>query len=288
MKTENSILMAGNKVCYAEYGDPDGIPVFFFHGWPGSRLQGEIAHEVSQRLGIHLITPDRPGMGQSDYNPERKILDWPDIVVYLADKLGWNHFNVLGLSGGTPYTLACTYKLPDRIEKAGICSAVPHYDWLRKHESAIWYLRRLILMEDNTPGALYPWLNFMKSYISLFSSGGFLKPASLILKGKDKELLKDKRLVERAAASIREGFSDSPKGLWYDLKLLISDWEIEFANIEKPIQYWHGEKDTLCPLSELDTQLEKNSRFNLYSYREEGHYSLPVNRMEDILGYFTE
>ena len=39
MKTKNIIQLSdGNKLCYAEYGNPKGEPVFLFHGNPGSRL----------------------------------------------------------------------------------------------------------------------------------------------------------------------------------------------------------------------------------------------------------
>jgi len=31
-------LKDGRKFGYIEYGDPKGKPVFFFHGWPGSRF----------------------------------------------------------------------------------------------------------------------------------------------------------------------------------------------------------------------------------------------------------
>ena len=31
-------LSDGRRLSYREYGRPDGAPVFFFHGWPGSRL----------------------------------------------------------------------------------------------------------------------------------------------------------------------------------------------------------------------------------------------------------
>ena len=36
-RTDNTIqLKDGRTLGYAEYGDPKGKPIFFFHGWPGS------------------------------------------------------------------------------------------------------------------------------------------------------------------------------------------------------------------------------------------------------------
>jgi pimeloyl-ACP methyl ester carboxylesterase len=60
-------LRDGRKLSFAEYGDPAGRPVFFFHGFPGSRFDGEHAGRVSESIGVRLIAPERPGLGLSDY-----------------------------------------------------------------------------------------------------------------------------------------------------------------------------------------------------------------------------
>ena len=43
-------LRDGRQLAFAEYGDPAGWPVFFFHGWPGSRL--DFAPN-DDRLSVH-------------------------------------------------------------------------------------------------------------------------------------------------------------------------------------------------------------------------------------------
>ena len=35
-------LPDGRNLCYAEFGDPDGVPVMLIHGSPGHRLFGNI------------------------------------------------------------------------------------------------------------------------------------------------------------------------------------------------------------------------------------------------------
>jgi len=66
---------------YAEYGAAEGKPVFFFHGAPSSRLLAQPFHEPAIRLDVRLIAADRPGMGLSDFQAGRKMLDWPDDVI---------------------------------------------------------------------------------------------------------------------------------------------------------------------------------------------------------------
>lgn len=62
-KTNETLwLRDGRLLGYAEYGDLDGKPVFFFHGWPGSRLQARLqikwhhdsAFASSPQIGLGL------------------------------------------------------------------------------------------------------------------------------------------------------------------------------------------------------------------------------------------
>ena len=80
-------LKDGRKLAYAEYGALAGKPLFFFHGWPVSRLSGRIAKKAAKKLGIRIISPDRPGYGLSDFKKDRKLLDWAKDVLELADRL---------------------------------------------------------------------------------------------------------------------------------------------------------------------------------------------------------
>ena len=67
-------LRDGRILSYAEYGDPCGKPIFFFHGTPGSRYFRP-PDEITARLGVRLICVDRPGYGESTFQPGRRILD---------------------------------------------------------------------------------------------------------------------------------------------------------------------------------------------------------------------
>lgn len=129
MKTTNFITLSdGRRLYYAEHGDSKGKPLFFFHGWPGSRLRSSFYDSIAKKLHIRIISPDRPGYGLSDYQENRTLLDYPDDIVELADALRIKKFAVVGVSGGGPYTAVCAYKIPERITKAGIVvGAAPMY-----------------------------------------------------------------------------------------------------------------------------------------------------------------
>jgi pimeloyl-ACP methyl ester carboxylesterase len=83
MKITNFLTLPdGRRLAYAEYGDPNGHPVFYFHGTPSSRLEPLIlGDEAIAQSGLRVIAPDRPGVGQSDFQPNRGFSD-------SADKIG--------------------------------------------------------------------------------------------------------------------------------------------------------------------------------------------------------
>src|SRR5437016_366230 len=82
------MLRDGRRLAYGEYGESSGVAVFYFHGTPGSRIEGTIADQAAKRLGVRLIAIDRPGIGFSAFKPRRRLRDWPADVAELADALG--------------------------------------------------------------------------------------------------------------------------------------------------------------------------------------------------------
>ncbi len=90
-------LPDGRKLGYNEHGSPDGKPLFYFHGSPSSRLEANlyVSEDLLQSLGVRLIAVDRPGMGLSDFQPNRRLLDLPKDLLALADHLNLGRFSIL-------------------------------------------------------------------------------------------------------------------------------------------------------------------------------------------------
>jgi len=120
-------LKSGRKIAYYEYGDLSGKPIIFCHG-TGSHVHVMLLHEAAREHGYRIIVPDRPGVGLSDFYPQRKLLDGADDIALLADNLGIGKFGVMGISGGGPTVLACAYRLKDRLDFAvDLAGAAPLY-----------------------------------------------------------------------------------------------------------------------------------------------------------------
>src|ERR1700756_1202961 len=123
-------LPGGRLLGYDEYGVPDGNPIFYFHGSPSTRLEWLLFGNdaLANKLNIRVIVPDRPGLGRSEFHLGRRIGDWPEDVLALADNLKLTRFAVCGYSGGGPYAAACALKMPERLTRVGIVSGTAPFD----------------------------------------------------------------------------------------------------------------------------------------------------------------
>jgi len=108
----------GRHLAYEQWGDPGGFPVFSLHGTPGCRLNRYPDDDAIAATGARLITYDRPGYGQSDRGPGRRIVDCVDDVASIAAAAGIDRFAVTGGSGGGPHALAVAACLPERVVRA--------------------------------------------------------------------------------------------------------------------------------------------------------------------------
>jgi pimeloyl-ACP methyl ester carboxylesterase len=82
---DSHVTVLGRDLGWLELGQPDGTPVFAFHGTPRSRLQLTLDKTSIRDAGVRLVCPDRPGYGLSTFQPGRRLIDRPRDVAHLAD-----------------------------------------------------------------------------------------------------------------------------------------------------------------------------------------------------------
>src|ERR1044072_3552334 len=103
-------FQGGAVVAFQEYGDANGVPVIFCHGWPSSCTMAQLTDQPARELGLRIISPDRPGISGSSLQPDRKLADWPLLIEGVLDHLGIGEFRALAISGGAPYAYATAAK----------------------------------------------------------------------------------------------------------------------------------------------------------------------------------
>ncbi len=253
MKDYSIDLKDGRKIGIAEYGKPDEIPVMFFHGTPGSRLLYEGDDEVSMKLGVRLISLDRPGFGESTPKPNRTLLDWPDDVEEVADSLGLGRFSVIGVSGGGAYAAACAYKIPNRLYSVAlVSSATPFVNgkapqtMMRANKIAFFLSRKA------------PWLVKMsyKAQKKLLEEQPVkfmqhTKEGNKHLHEWDRQFLQTDEQVRSLMMHFGEAFKYSVDECANEPALLSKPWGFSFGDILAPVDIWHGEEDQMAPVVEM-------------------------------------
>src|SRR5213082_1819680 len=147
-RTDTVALSNGAVIARSEYGDPRGAPIFFCHGWPSSRTMAELAHDAASDLGVRIISPDRPGIRDSQFQPNRRLLDWPPLLNEIADRLRIERFRILAISGGAPYAYASAWMTPERVEKIAVVSGAPPLDQLDDLDGLLPIHRRMLMLRQ--------------------------------------------------------------------------------------------------------------------------------------------
>src|SRR2546423_10723245 len=155
-RTEMLVLPHGATIALSEYGDPAGAPVFFCHGWPSSRPMAELADDAARDLGVRIISPDRPGIRDSQFQADRRLIDWPPLLNEIADRFGIERFRMLAISGGAPYAYASAWMTPGRVEKIAVASGAPPLDGLNDHSGLLPIHRRMLALRARRPGLMKP------------------------------------------------------------------------------------------------------------------------------------
>lgn len=276
-------LPTGRRLAYVEYGDPAGMPVVYCHGYPSSRREALLLHEAAVWARARIIAPDRPGYGDSDALPERSIADWPQDVSALADHLGLRRFALLGVSGGGPYALACAWRIPERLSGiALICPLGPIYlepllngmNWAARVNLSMARHAPLLsqfIFGQFTMGLLAFWPESVEHLRTVDA------PES------DRIELEDPYTRRILNQSVKDAIRGVARGALQDLTLYTQDWGIPFADIQSPIQIWHGLDDGTVPVSHSRWYALHLPNTETRLLPEEGHFSLPLRHSGEIL-----
>jgi pimeloyl-ACP methyl ester carboxylesterase len=241
-------LPNGRRIGYADYGDPAGPLVFYFHGTPGSRIETGLLDAEISASGVRLVALERPGIGKSDYQPGRRILDWPADVACIADMLGYANsaFGVIGLSGGTPYALACVKRLPQRLTHVAIVSghappgAPVQYGGAERAMSFIVRRPRLGRVGLN-----------IADRRSHRRPEKFAEEIMSSWAPVDQELMQGNPAYRRTLMlTLQEATRCGTAGVQTDVTLLGSPWGYRLCDLPpSSVSIWHGECDTIAPIS---------------------------------------
>ncbi|MCT9934236.1 alpha/beta hydrolase [Planotetraspora sp. A-T 1434] len=247
--TDVLVAPDGRRLAVQQQGEPDGHPVFLLHGTPGSRVGPSPRPTVLYRLGIRLISFDRPGYGLSDRLPGRSVADVAADVAAIADGLGIARFAVVGRSGGAPHALACAALLPQRLTRvAALVGLAPRgaegLDWFdgMAHSNVVEYTMALAGHRA------------VASRLATAAAQIRADPASKVVglsqqvPESDRRVVTDHGIRRMLVRNFAEGLRDSIDGWVDDVLAFCGGWGFDPAVIEVPTLVWHGENDVFSPV----------------------------------------
>ncbi len=274
---DRMLLPDGRWIGFTVYGPSDGEPVFYFHGMRSCRLDVDFASAACDQAGIRLIAVDRPGIGASEFQPSRRLVDWANDVLAIADNLGVGRFALLAWSAGCPYALACAYMLGERISRIGIVAGLAPFDRTRTPEQlGLAFDRMLFRMADRSPDSAAFRLNASRRLPSLLLRRGLLKG----LKSPADRSLVRSLPPQEIVGPFREALLYGATGTVLDYRILGGWWGFELEPIETDVHLWHGEKDQVIPPSHAEWLSSRLPKKTLHLVPGEGHFLLRTHLKE--------
>jgi pimeloyl-ACP methyl ester carboxylesterase len=276
-------LPDGRQLEYVIYGDEDGFPVVYCHGFPASHLEASLFLGDIQKAHVRLIVPNRPGYGGSDYQPRRRIVDWTKDVHFLCDHLDLDHYSVLGVSGGAPYAVSCGINADSRLRRVGlVCGLGPLVD-PQSTEGMGLPPRLFIALSRQYPQlaiSLYARIigPLMRRVPGLVI--GILRSAAPPC---DREIFRRGDYREIYKETFRFAFKQGGLGPAWDLYLYTHPWEMDFTEVKVATHLWHGEADHTVPVEMGYDYAAWIPGCEAEYYPDEGHFSLPLKKMGQVL-----
>lgn len=275
-------LPDGRKLTYAEFGARDGVPVLYFHGSPSSRLEPLLVGDAEwRRLGLRVICPDRPGIGGSDFQADRRITNWPADVTALADALGLDRFAVLGNSGGGPYVAVSAAMIPHRLRSAVVVSGGWRMDWPEARACLPLPNRIMLSLARRAPFLLRLMLSSMRG-IAQGERDKELAQMKTRVPAADYEAFAVSGRLEAFGQAMRECLHADSRGAALDLGLYVRDFGFSPSDVKVPIAWFHGELDTNAPIAMVRRAIAALPGATLITYPSDAHLSTLCNHIDEI------
>ncbi|MGH8986833.1 MAG: alpha/beta fold hydrolase [Acidimicrobiia bacterium] len=265
-------LPDGRRLGFAEYGDPNGPLVLWFHGTPGARRQvPPLARGAAAELGLRLVCVERPGVGDSTDHAYRTVRDFAADIAVVADHLGHEHFMIVALSGGGPYALACAHDMPDRAVALGIIGGLVPTNGVEAAAGGIVALTRpfnVLLTAFRRPLGRGLW-----AFVRGARPVGHLAYRAYmhLLPHGDDKVLADPELEAMFIDDLNSASRRNFHAFVNDLVLVGRPWGFAVSDVRVPVRWWHGDADPFVALDQAQRTIARLADVELTVRHDESH-----------------
>ncbi|MDG4663462.1 alpha/beta hydrolase [Mycobacterium sp. 236(2023)] len=282
-------LPDGRRLGYAEFGDPTGPVVLWFHGTPGGRRQLPIVgRRAAEKLGLRVVLVERAGAGLSDAHRYEQIGDWADDMAHVADLLGADKIGVVGLSGGGPYALACAGMpaLRDRVVAVAVLGGViPSVGPDATASGAIALARQ---MSSVTSALRKPFAAVTAAMLTPVIPLAHLAYSGLAaaMPDGDKRVFANPEIEAMFIDDIVNVANGRFQALLDDARLFGVDWGFRLGDVKVPVRWWHGDTDSIISLEDARAAAAHLPHADLLVMPDESHLG-GFAKADDVLAFLS-
>lgn len=273
-------LRDGRLLCYRVYGRATGRPVYFFHGFPGSRVQAALVHDQALAAGVALVAFDRPGFGLSDAGRAPTVDSIASDVFELSEALGHRRFAVLGVSCGGPHALATARLIPRRVTAVGLLAGIGPMDQPRLREGQLPLLRAMFRLARLQPWLISPVLALDRIMFRSNPERAVRALASMLTPP-------DRRLVEASApvrtafaASLAEAYRRGIAGAMQEAQRIARFSTAQIGGVVVPVHIFQSGQDRNVPPAMGRFMAERIATATYHDCPDEGHLSIVIHRFD--------
>jgi len=280
-------LKDGRNLSFVEFGDSDGMPIFYFHGQNSSSQEIRLFIGENKLINCRIIAVNRPGINLSDF-VKYKILDFPNDIIELADSMNIKKFAILGGSGGAPFVCSCAHKIPDRVTVCGIVSGLAPLEYgIEEMEKK----KRMELFLARRMNWLFKMiLSAQRSVLKKLEKRNEEEILKFFTKMAENASESDKKILlnpynTRIILNLMSEALFNLKGVSHVTRLYAKSWDFELKDIPKTVKFflWHGEQDKSVPVSMAKKFCQNLPNCTGKFLKGEGHFSTFVNHFEEII-----
>ena len=270
-------------------GPADGLPLVYHSGTPSGLVPFEPMAEAAAGLGLRLVSYTRPGYGQSDPQPGRRVADAAADVSTILDQLGAGRCVAVGWSGGGPHALATGALLGDRCLAAATIAGVAPY-----RAEGLDFLAGMgeeniaeFAAAEQGEEPLTAFLAEQLTALSGVTGPQVAEALGGLVTAVDQAALTGS-FAEYQAASFRAALSTGIAGWRDDDLAFVADWGFALTDLRLPVSIWQGDQDAMVPFAHGQWLTAHIPAARAHLLPGEGHLSLGITRIGDVLAELAD
>jgi len=180
------------------------------------------------------------------------MTDWPDDVAALADALNLHRFVMIGISGGGPETLACAWKIPDRLTTVGVMHSPGPPDAPDYFEGMSRTNRFFLRLAARSPWLMRKNMEFV-TWMVHRNPAKYVERMTYKFSDPDKAAIARPKVRQTLLQNFVEALGQPDSGRAYGDDVVLHHalpWGFPLEQIKVKVYLWQGENDTSVPNSQ--------------------------------------